>query len=113
MLDYPSWRNCIRDAATCDGWIQPPYRICPGDCPYRMSALTDDSPEEVKAISDIWVFTREMLLVPQWTKEQADDVSAHLDEWRDTQRDENLYADGCMEMLGQRFSRWTETQRQK
>ena len=78
-----------------------------------MSDLTDDSPEEVRAISDVWQFTKEMLLLPQWTKEQADDVSAHLNKWNESERYENVYADECMEMLGTRLNRWAETQRQK
>ena len=105
MLDT-SLRDCVEEEGACEGWRQPGVNICPGDCPERMSILTTDSPEEVREIHDIWYFTWEMLLLPEWTEVQASVVFRYIREWLEAGRDGNRYAEGCIGMLGRRLFRF-------
>ena len=105
MIDE-SPRNCVKEEGDCEIWKDSRVSLCPSDCPYRMSDITDGSPEEVKAIRDIWEFTRKMLLLPSWTIEQREDVKEHLDEWRKSGRDKNEDADAYIDLLTARSVRF-------
>ena len=99
-------RNCVEsDEDACEGWKRKEFSVCPGDCPRRMSLFSTQSPAEFSEIADIWQFTWDMLMLPEWTPLQVSVIVQLVEEWRDAGRDGNWYADECIGMLGSRLLR--------